>query len=128
MLENIRPEIDAKIGVRVTMYRQLWMPVFLFSCSMKIGVNFAFVLTPKSAVKSSRRTERLFSTVTISLVEIATLLESKVLIKAKKKHKPFTHLSLGLNLLLKGKVYVHFQSPIIQNIFSLYFKISEFLP
>ena len=41
----------------------------LLSRSLKIGVNFAFfVLTPKSAVKASRRrTRRIFSTITISL-------------------------------------------------------------
>ena len=42
--------------------------VVLFSRSLKIGVNFAFVLTPKSAVKSSRRTK--FSSISISLLEI----------------------------------------------------------
>ena len=60
ILENIRQEIYAKIGVRVTVYRQLWIPVFLFSRSLKIGVNFAFVLTPKSAVKSCRRNSILY--------------------------------------------------------------------
>ena len=39
---------------------------FFFSRSLKIGVNFAFVLTQKSAVKSSRRTRRVFSTIAIS--------------------------------------------------------------
>ena len=32
-----------------------------------IGVNFAFVLTPKSDVKSSKQTRRIFSTITKSL-------------------------------------------------------------
>ena len=42
---------------RVTVYKQLCTvpPVLLFSRSMKIGVNFAFVLTPKTAVKSRRQ-------------------------------------------------------------------------
>ena len=52
---------------QVTVNRQLWIPVLLFSRSLKIRVDFAFVLTPKSAVMSSRRTRRLFSTITISL-------------------------------------------------------------
>ena len=63
MSENLR-----KIGVKVTVNRQLWIPVLLFSRSLKIGVNFAFVLTPKSAVKSSWWTRRTFSTSTISLI------------------------------------------------------------
>ena len=48
ILENIRQEIYAKIGVRVTLYRQLLIRL-LFSRSLKICVNFAFVLTPKLA-------------------------------------------------------------------------------
>ena len=36
------------------------MPVLLFSRSLKIGVNFAFVLTPKSAVKSSSQNWRTY--------------------------------------------------------------------
>ena len=70
LLENIRQEIRAKIGVRVTIrvYRQLWIPVLLFPNRWQIGVNFAFVLTPKSAVKSSRQSRRIFSTITNSLV------------------------------------------------------------
>ena len=44
---------------------------FLFSRSLKISVNFAFVLTPKSAVISSRLIRRIFSTLTISLLSLA---------------------------------------------------------
>ena len=51
--------------------------VFLFFCSLKIGVNFSFVLTLKSAVKSSRRTRCTYicilSTITISLVITVSL-------------------------------------------------------
>ena len=43
---------------------QFW----LLSRSLKIGVNFAFVLTSKSAVKSCRQTSQTISTITISLV------------------------------------------------------------
>ena len=53
ILEKMRQEIYAKIGVR-------WF----------IGVNFAFVLIPKSAVKSGRQTRRKFS-ITNFLVCIA---------------------------------------------------------
>ena len=60
LLDNIR-HIYVIIGVRVSVYRKLWIPVLLLSRSLKIGVNFAFVLTPKSAVKSSRWTRRIFS-------------------------------------------------------------------
>ena len=49
------------------MNRQLWIPVLLFFRSLKIGLNLAFVLTPKSAVKSSRQTRRIFSAITISV-------------------------------------------------------------
>ena len=34
-------EIYTKIGVRVTVYKQLYIPVLLFSRSLKIGVKFA---------------------------------------------------------------------------------------
>ena len=53
ILENIR-QAYVKIGVRVTANRQLLIQVLLFFRSWQIGVNFAFVLTPKEAVKSSR--------------------------------------------------------------------------
>ena len=49
-------KLSNKIGVvRVTVYRQLEIPVLLYSRSLPLGVNFAFVSTPKSAVKSSRK-------------------------------------------------------------------------
>ena len=52
----------------VTAHRQLWMPVLLWQCSCKFGVNFAFVSTPKIAVNSSRQTRRsIFSAITKSL-------------------------------------------------------------
>lgn len=51
ILENIRQGIYAKIGVMVTLFKQLWIPDLLFSRSLKIGVIFAFVVSPKSAVK-----------------------------------------------------------------------------
>ena len=41
--------------------------ILKFLC-LKFGVNFAFVLTPKSAVKSIRRTRRTFSSITHSLL------------------------------------------------------------
>ena len=45
----------------------------LFSRDLKIGVNFAFVVTPKSAINSSRPTKLyVFSTITISLEQINT--------------------------------------------------------
>ena len=44
-----------------TVYRQLWIPVLLFSRSWQIGVNFAFDLSPRSAVNHSRQTICLFS-------------------------------------------------------------------
>ena len=50
---------------------QLCIPVLPFSGSFEIGANFAFVLTPKSAVKSSRRTKRIFSFVTTFLLLLA---------------------------------------------------------
>ena len=56
VLENIRQEIYAKIGVMVSVYKQLWIPVWLFSRRWQSGVDFAFVWTPKSAVKSIRKT------------------------------------------------------------------------
>ena len=49
ILENTRQETYAKkfeSGLLCT--RQLWIPGLLFSSSLKIGVNFAFVLTPVS--------------------------------------------------------------------------------
>ena len=55
LLENVRQEINAKIGVKATVLRQLSIPVLLFSRRWKIVVNFAFLMAPKSAVKSSRR-------------------------------------------------------------------------
>ena len=36
---------------------------------LQFDVNFAFVLTPKSAVKSGRQTRRLFSTITNSVIK-----------------------------------------------------------
>ena len=49
ILENIRQEIYAKIGVRVNVYRQLWIPVLLllFFRTLQYGDNFAFVFTQK---------------------------------------------------------------------------------
>ena len=52
---------------QVTVNRQLWILVFLFPPRWKFGVNFAFVLTPKSAFKSSRKSRRIFSTIPNSL-------------------------------------------------------------
>ena len=67
-LENIRQEIYGKIWSQgYCVQTTLDIPVLLFSRCLKIGVNFAFVLTPKSAVKSSRRTRRKYSTITISM-------------------------------------------------------------
>ena len=68
LLENIHQEIYTKLGVRETVNRQLWIQVLLWQCSWQLCVNFAFVLTPKSAVKSSRQTWRLFFTLINSLV------------------------------------------------------------
>ena len=68
ILEIIRQEIYAKIVVRFTVYRDISECHFC-SHSLKIGVNLAFVLTPNTAVKSSRQTGRSFSTNTDSLVE-----------------------------------------------------------
>ena len=79
LLENIHQEIYTKLGVRETVNRQLWIQVLLWQCSWQLCVNVAFVLTPKSAVKSSRQTRRMFSAITNSLTitsdwRLATLL------------------------------------------------------
>ena len=73
ILENIRQQIYAKIGVRVTVSKQLWMPVLSFCRSLDIGANFGFVLSPKSVVKSSWRTICIFSNITISLIRMKPL-------------------------------------------------------
>ena len=75
---NINTEVAEKLYVREytlgnlcknwrQVYRQLWILVLLFPRSWHIGVNFAFVSTHKSAVKSSRQTRRIFSNITNSL-------------------------------------------------------------
>ena len=48
-------------------YRQLWILTLPFSCSLKFGVNFTLILTPKSAFKPSRQPRRIFSSIGISL-------------------------------------------------------------
>ena len=63
------------------------LPVLLLSRSLENGVNFAFVMTPKSAVKSGRRTRRIFSNNTISLAR-RTYAQMKVL-------DPFIHTSFS---------------------------------
>ena len=44
MLENIREEIKAKIGFRITVYRQLGMQPLLFSHNLKIAVGDFFFI------------------------------------------------------------------------------------
>ena len=53
---------------KFTVYRQLWIPVLLFFRSLKIDRQLCVFFTQKLAVKSSRRTRRIFSTIAISLV------------------------------------------------------------
>ena len=50
-IREYRQESCAKIGVRVTVYTQLSIPVLFFPCSWQFGVNFAFVMTPRSEDK-----------------------------------------------------------------------------
>ena len=70
ILENIRQEIYAKIGGRVTVYKQLCIPVLLISRSLKIGVNFAFVRLFWQLLNLAGEPDVFFN-IKSSLVEIA---------------------------------------------------------
>ena len=97
MSENIRLEIYAKIGVQTALTTS-----FALLSQLENRRQLAFVLTPKSAVKSSRRTKRIFSFVTTFLILLAHYINRSL---AESNHDGY-HLFLVLPKILTLQITI----------------------